>query len=90
MLAVNFSTMRENFKKFCDKVTDNFETIIITRKDNKNLVLMSLDEYNNIMENQFIMSNRAYYERLLESKKQIEKGQVLVKSMEELEELANE
>ena len=27
MLAVNYSTIRENLKSYCDKVTDNNETV---------------------------------------------------------------
>lgn len=90
MLAVNFSNMRENFKNYCDKVTDDYETIIITRKDNKNVVMISQDEYNNLMENLYIMSNKKYHDRLVESRKQIERGAIVKKSTEELEELANE
>ena len=45
MLAVNYSTIRNNLKVYCDKVTDEYETVIITRNDEKNLVLLSLEEY---------------------------------------------
>lgn len=48
MLAVNYSTIRNNLKAYCDKATDSHETVIITRKDEKNLVLMSLDRYNQL------------------------------------------
>ncbi|MDR3583739.1 MAG: type II toxin-antitoxin system Phd/YefM family antitoxin, partial [Desulfosporosinus sp.] len=51
MLAVNYSTYRNNLKEYCDRATDDNETIIVTRKGEKNVVIMSLDEYNNIMEN---------------------------------------
>lgn len=45
MLAVNYSTVRENLKSYCDKATEG-ETVIVTRKDEKNVVLISLDEWN--------------------------------------------
>lgn len=48
MLAVNYSTIRNNLKDYCDKATDSHETIIVTRKDEKNVVLMSLDRYNQL------------------------------------------
>ena len=41
MLAVNYTTLRENMKSYMDKVTDDYETMIITRKDNKNIVMIS-------------------------------------------------
>lgn len=48
MLAVNYSTIRNNLKDYCDKATDSHETVIVTRKDEKNVVLMSLDRYNQL------------------------------------------
>ena len=74
MIAVNYSSARNNFKDYCDKATDDFETIIITRKENKNVVLMSDDEYNNLMENLYIMSNKKYYNELLKRKAEVEAG----------------
>lgn len=87
MLAVNFTNMRENFKTYCDKVNDDYETIIITRKDNKNVVMISQDEYNNLMENLFIMSDKKYCDRLIKSREQLEKGMIVAKSMKELEDM---
>ena len=48
MLAVNYSTIRNNLKDYCDKVTDFSETIIVTRKGEKNVVMMSLEKYNQL------------------------------------------
>lgn len=46
MLAVNYSTLRENLRNYCDKVANNQETVIVTRKNEKNIVMISLDEWN--------------------------------------------
>jgi len=73
MLAINYSTMRGHLKEYCDKVTDDHETVIVTRKNEKNVVIISLEEYNNLMENMYIMSNKKNYERLVESRKNLEK-----------------
>lgn len=64
MLATNYSNVRENLKAYCDKVTDENETLIITRKDNKNVVLMSQNEYNNLLENIKIIQNPKYIKKL--------------------------
>ena len=91
MLAVNYSSMRDNFKDYCDKVTDDYETVIITRKNDKNVVMISLEEYNNMKENLYIMSNKKDYDRLVESKKQLELGKgIIAKSMAELRKLEDE
>lgn len=49
MLAVNYSTIRSKLKEYCDRATDEMETVIITRKNEKNVVLMSLEQYNQMM-----------------------------------------
>ena len=76
MIAINYSEVRNNLKTYCDKATKDYETIIITRKNNENVVLMSEEEYNNLMENLYIRSNLKYYQRLVESIKEVEKGNV--------------
>lgn len=48
MLAVNYSTIRNRLKEYCDKATDFYETVIVTRKDEKNVVILSLEKYNQL------------------------------------------
>ena len=55
MLAVNYTNLRDNMKKYMDKVTDDYETMIVTRKDNKNVVMLSEEAYNNLMENVYVI-----------------------------------
>ena len=76
MLAVNYITLRDNMKTYMDKVTDDYETIIVTRKDNKNVVLLSEESYNNLMENVYVMENKANYDWIMESKAQLENENV--------------
>ena len=76
MIATNYSEVRNNLKAYCDKATKDYETIIITRKNNENVVLMSEEEYNNLMKNLYIRSNLKYYQKLVESIKEVEKGNV--------------
>lgn len=76
MLAVNYTNLRENMKKYMDQVTDDYETMIITRKNNKNVVMISEETYNNMMENIYVMGNKANYDWLMESKAQLEKGKM--------------
>lgn len=84
MLAVNYTTLRENMKTYMDKITDDYETIIVTRKDNKNVVMLSEESYNNMMENIYVMGNKSNYDWLMESKAQLEQGLI---SQQELSEV---
>ena len=84
MLAVNYTNLRDNMKAYMDKVTDDYETMIVTRKDNKNVVMISEEAYNNLMENVHVMGNKANYDWLMESKTQLEKGNVAVHDLIEV------
>ena len=75
MQAVNYTNLRENMKSYMDKVTDDYETIIVTRKDNKNVVMLSEESYNNLMENIYVMGNKNNYDWLMKGKAQLESGQ---------------
>ena len=81
MIAVNYTNLRENIKSYMDKVSDDYETMIITRKNNKNIVMLSEEAYNNLIENAYIMGNKANYDWLMESKAQLERGEIVTGSL---------
>ena len=81
MLAVNYTNLRDNMKSYMDKVTDDYETMIVTRKNNKNVVMLSEEVYNNLMENIHVMGNKANYDWVMKSKAQLENGKVSVQEL---------
>ena len=85
MLAVNYTNLRENMKNYMDKVTDDYETMIVTRKNNRNVVMMSEESYNNLMENLYLMEDRANYYLIMESKKQLQEGKACIHKLKEVE-----
>lgn len=85
MLAVNYTSLRDNMKMYMDKVTDDYETVIVTRKDNKNVVMISEESYNNLMENIYVMGNKDNYDWLMKGKAQLESGQCAVHELFEEE-----
>ncbi len=87
MLAVNYSTIRENLKAYCDRVTDNNETVIVTRKDEKHVVIISLDEWNSL---QKALRNTEYLGKLNRSIADVKDGRVITKSIDELEAMDGE
>lgn len=68
-----------------DKVTDDYETMIVTRKNNRNVVMMSEESYNNLMENLYLMEDRAKQDWIMESKKQLQAGKASVHKLKEVE-----
>ena len=85
MLAVNYTNLRENMKNYMDKVTDDYETMIVTRKNNRNVVMMSEESYNNLMENLYLMEDRANYDWIMEAKKQLQEGKAGIHKLKEVE-----
>jgi antitoxin YefM len=81
MIATNYTNARENLKKYCDAAVKDFETIIITRKQDENVVIMSEAEYNNMLENIYIRSNAQDYKELLESVEQLKRGQGRIREL---------
>lgn len=84
MLAVNYTQFRNEMKSHLDLVTDCYETMVVTRKENKNVVILSEDTYNNLLENIYVMGNKANYDWLMESKKQLEAGRVKARELIEV------
>lgn len=83
MLAVNYSELRKNLKDYCDRAVDNLETVFVTRKGGKDVVVISLEAYNNLVENAYIMSDADYYKELISRAKDVHKNGVF-KSIEDL------
>ena len=77
MIAANFTEFRTGLKKFLDNVENNHETLVIKRKSGKGAVVISLDEYNSIMETVHLLSSKANADRLYESIQQMKKGETV-------------
>lgn len=76
MLATNPKDAQKNLKSFMDKVVDNSETLIIARSEGRDVVMISKDEYDNILENIHVLGSKSNREWLLLGKKQAESGNV--------------
>lgn len=46
MIVANIINFKKEINTYLDKVTDNYETIIVNRDNNSGIVVMSLEEYN--------------------------------------------
>ena len=64
-------------KSYLDRVEGNNETLIIKRGRGGGAVMISLDEYNSIMETVHLLSSKANADRLYESIKQIKEGEIV-------------
>ena len=76
MIVVNYTQFRKEMKKYLDMVTDDYETITVTRKGDNDVVVVPADAYNNMVENLHLTSSNENFDWLMESKEQLERGAV--------------
>ena len=77
MIAANYTEFRTQLKKFLDRVENDHETLIIKRKSGKGTVVLSMEEYNSIMETVHLLSSKANADHLYESIRQMKKGETV-------------
>jgi antitoxin YefM len=77
MIAANYTEFRTKLKKFLDAVESDNETLIIKRGSGNGTVMISLDEYNSIMETVHLLSSKANADRLYESIRQMKEGNTI-------------
>ena len=82
MIALKTTDIRNNFKKISNLVCTG-ERVLISR--NKNIVILSESEYNKLEKAE---KNNEYLAKIDASIKQLEEGRIVVKTIDELEDMA--
>ncbi len=78
--VMNYGNARDNFADAFKKAAAG-DTVIVTGENDRNAVLISLETYNRL---ERATADIAYLQMLKESFDQIERGEVVVRTMEEL------
>ena len=81
MKVVNFSEARNNLKTVLDRVTDDADYTIISRRDSKDAIVMSLEVFNSLMETVHLLKTPANAEHLEKSIMQYNSGQIQEKEL---------
>jgi antitoxin YefM len=59
MKVINFSEARNHLKSVLDQVVDDADYTIISRRDSEDAVVMSLDQFNGLMETVHLLKSPA-------------------------------
>lgn len=81
MLTTTLSDFRKDIKRYFDKVTQNFETLIINRGKDNGIVIMSLAEYNSLCATQHELSSKANEQRLDAAIEKLKSGNAKAKKL---------
>ena len=83
MEAIAYANLRQNLNACLDKVVQNQNPLIITRKNKVSVVLISADEYSSLIETNYLLSNRANADHLRKSIAQHKNGKVKSREIHE-------
>lgn len=85
METTTYSNFRARLKQKLDRITSNHDLLVVNRKgDNKDVVVMSLDDYNSLQETLYLLSSKSNAKRLFESIDQLKKKKVVKKKLKDL------
>jgi antitoxin YefM len=90
MDAKTLSDAKADLERLMDKAVEDHEPVIITRDGKPPVVLVSLADWNSQQETDYLTRSPANRASLERSREQLERGEVVTKTIEELEALARD
>lgn len=74
MDAISYSAARANLAKTMDRVCEDHSPLIITRKGESSVVMLSLDDYQALEETAYLLRNPTNARRLLQAVDELSSG----------------
>ncbi len=89
MNALSYTALRANLSSTMERVCEDHDPVIITKKREPSVVMISLEDYESMEETAFLMRNPENVKRLFKSIEEMKQGKCIKKTVEELEVLEN-
>lgn len=83
MKALSYTAVRSNLAKTMEKVCDDHEPVVITRKNQQAVVMLSLEDFESLEETSYLLRSPKNVKRLLSSIAQLENGVGIEKELSE-------
>ena len=74
MKAISYTFIRSNLAKTMERICDDHEPVVITRKNERSVVMLSLEDYEALEETAYLLRSPKNVRRLIESISQFENG----------------
>lgn len=81
MEVVTFTEARNNLKRILDRVVEDADYTVITRRDAEDTVVMSLDSFNSLLETVYLLKSPANVAHLARSIEQFRNGEVMEREL---------
>jgi antitoxin YefM len=81
MKSITYTTARENLASTINRVCEDNAPVVITRKRDQAVVMLSLSEYESLEETAHLLRSPANARRLLRSIEQLERGKGVRKKL---------
>lgn len=82
MEAISYTAARENLAATMDKVCQDHAPVVITRKRDQAVVMLSLDDYEALEETAYLFKSPKNAKRLLEAMEALESGRGVKKKID--------
>jgi antitoxin YefM len=87
MVTTTYTNVRANLTRYLDQVTDNRETVVIQRRGHEDVIMISADELNSLLETAHLLRSPQNAERLLAA---LERARAHSESPQSVESLKSE
>jgi antitoxin YefM len=83
MTTTTIRKLRANLKSYFDRIDDNKEILVVPRKGEREaIVMMTLSEYNSMVETDYLLSTKANRKALEDSIKELDSNDVVEFNLE--------
>ena len=85
MEAITYSAARQNLAATMNQVCEDHDAVLITRKRNQAVVMLSLEDYESLKETAYLLRSPANARRLAEGIEELENGKTVMKELSDFQ-----
>ena len=86
MVETTYSSLRENLASVMDRIVNDREVVIVRRKGDQKVAMISADELSGLLETAHLLRSPKNAQRLLDAMTSVKQGKAKVQSLDKLRE----